>query len=79
MSIRTNNTCLNCENLLSSLICSKHNTKVDLFNVCDSHNYKEFFSKDSNCQNCSSFQMNSCNYPESAAQGMLCFEWQPSN
>ncbi len=78
MSLRTSNTCLNCENLMTNLICAKHDIKVDVFNVCDSHNFKEFFNKDSNCGNCNSFQMSSCVHPESATHGMLCFEWQPS-
>lgn len=78
MSIRTNNTCLNCENLVSNLTCSKHDIQVDILNVCDSHNFKEVFNKDSNCSNCISFNMDSCGHPESASQGMLCFDWKPS-
>jgi hypothetical protein len=78
MSIRTNNTCLNCENLINNLICSKHQIEVDILNVCDSHSYKEVFSKESNCTNCNSFHLASCSHPKSASEGMLCFDWQPS-
>ena len=78
MSLRTNNTCLNCENLINNLTCSKHQTEVDILNVCDSHSYKDVFSKQSNCTNCSSFNLSSCSHPNSASKGMLCFDWQPS-
>lgn len=78
MDIRTSNTCFNCENLSSDLLCLEHNTKVDVFSVCDDHSYKNFFSKNSNCGNCISFNMDSCKHPNSATEGMLCIDWQPS-
>lgn len=78
MSIRTSNTCFNCENLSNDLLCLEHKTKVDVFNVCDDHTYKNFFSKDSNCGNCMSFNTESCKHPSSATPGMLCIEWKPS-
>lgn len=78
MDIRTSNTCFNCENLSSDLLCLEHKTKVDVFSVCDDHSYKNFFSKNSNCGNCISFNMDSCTHPNSATEGMLCINWQPS-
>ena len=78
MNIRTSNTCFNCENLSNDLLCLEHKTKVDVFNVCDDHTYKNFFSKDSNCGNCMSFNTESCKHPSSATPGMLCIEWKPS-
>ena len=78
MSLTSNNVCFNCENLSSDLLCLEHKTKVDVFSVCDDHSYKNFFSKNSNCGNCISYNMDSCKHPNSATEGMLCIDWQPS-
>ncbi len=43
--IKSVNSCLNCENLVESLKCVKHNLSVQIDNVCEDHSIKKAFSK----------------------------------
>ena len=76
MNIKTVSTCINCENLISNFICSKHNLNVGIYNVCESHTLKHSISKDSSCSNCSNFENENCTKPEQASNDLLCFDWQ---
>lgn len=78
MELKTVSTCINCENLVKNFICSKHEIKIGLYNVCDSHIQTDSLTKQSNCLNCSFYGGSSCANPEDAAEGMLCFDWEPS-
>jgi len=73
--IKSVNSCLNCENLVESLKCIKHNLSVQIDNVCEDHSIKKAFSKMSDCLNCSNYKKPSCPNSGSAASGMLCFSW----
>ena len=73
--IKSVNSCLNCENLVDSLKCVKHNLSVLIDNVCEDHSIKKAFSKMSDCLNCSNYKKPSCPNSGSAASGMLCFSW----
>ena len=73
--IKSVNTCLNCENLVDSLLCSKHDLSVEIDNVCSDHTIKKAFSKLSDCLSCSSYKKASCANPGHSAPGMLCFSW----
>ena len=35
--IQTVNTCVNCTNMTESLVCAKHNVKVEVNNSCGDH------------------------------------------
>ena len=74
--IRSVNTCTNCQNLVNNFKCEKHNKDVDLNNVCDAHVTKSALSRESSCVNCSLYLLSTCKFPESAAEGMLCFSWK---
>ena len=39
--IKSVNSCLNCENLVESLKCVKHNLSVQIDNVCEDHSIKK--------------------------------------
>ena len=39
--IQTVNTCVNCANMTESLVCSRHNVKVEANNICGDHTIKE--------------------------------------
>ena len=43
--IKSVNSCLNCENLVESLKCAKHDVDVEIDNVCNDHSIKKAFSK----------------------------------
>ncbi len=73
--IKSVNSCLNCENLVESLKCVKHNLSVQIDNVCDDHSIKKAFSKMSDCLSCSNYKKPTCPNAGSAASGMLCFSW----
>ena len=74
MELRSINTCLNCENLIRDLRCSKHNQKVEINNFCESHTYKDSITKDSSCTNCSNYGRESCSKPSEASSKMVCFD-----
>ena len=74
--IRSVNTCTNCQNLVDNFKCEQHDEDVDLNNVCDSHVKKGSLNRESSCINCSLYKLSSCRFPESAAEGLLCFSWQ---
>ncbi len=38
--IQTVNTCVNCTNMMDSLVCAKHNVEVVANNVCGDHEIK---------------------------------------
>ena len=42
--IKSVNSCLNCENLVDSLVCTKHDVSVEINNVCNEHSIKKAFS-----------------------------------
>ena len=73
--IKSVNSCLNCENLVDSLVCTKHDVSVEIDNVCNEHSIKKAFSKLSDCLSCSNYKKASCPNPGSSAAGMLCFSW----
>jgi hypothetical protein len=35
--IETVNTCINCSNMMDSLVCAKHNVEVEANNICGDH------------------------------------------
>jgi len=76
MEIRNNNTCINCENLLSNFMCSKHNKSVEITNSCEKHMYKQSITKNSSCSNCNHYNTESCTKPEEASEKMICFDWK---
>ena len=73
--IKSVNSCLNCENLVESLKCAKHDVDVEIDNVCNDHSIKKAFSKLSDCISCSNYKEVSCPNPGHSAAGMLCFSW----
>ena len=79
MELRNINACINCENLVREFICQKHNQKVEITNLCESHAYKESITKDSSCSNCSHFGKESCSNTEVASHKMICFDWQKNH
>jgi len=54
--IKSVNSCLNCENLVESLKCAKHDVDVEIDNVCNDHSIKKAFSKLSDCISCSNYK-----------------------
>ena len=78
MELKSINSCINCENLLSDFICKEHNRKVEITNFCESHLFKNFLTKNSSCSNCFHYKKNSCSKPSEASESMLCFDWQLS-
>ena len=75
MEVKSISSCINCENLLPSFDCSKHQIEVDLDKVCSDHTFKKSLSKNSNCLNCDNFKTKACPNPALAGDGMLCFSW----
>ena len=73
--IKSVNSCLNCENLVDSLMCAKHNLSVEIDNVCNDHSVKKAFTKLSDCLTCSSYKKIDCPNPGNSGAGMLCFSW----
>ena len=50
--LKSVSTCLSCENLIENFKCKIHDLEVELNNVCDSHVFKPFLTKESSCNNC---------------------------
>lgn len=73
--IKSVNSCLNCENLVDSLKCAKHNLSVEIDNVCNDHSLKKAFTKLSDCLTCSNYKKIDCPNPGNSGAGMLCFSW----
>jgi len=76
MDLRQVNTCTNCENLSIGFNCIKHEKKVDLNNVCDSHIAHKSLTTKSSCTNCYFLKKEECKHPTKASEGMLCFSWK---
>ncbi len=75
MGLESGSVCINCENLMDSFRCGKHDVDVDLDNVCSDHSFKRSISKSSNCFNCKKYETEQCPNPGFAAEGLLCFSW----
>ena len=73
--IKSVNSCLNCKNLVDSLMCAKHNLSVEIDNVCNDHSVKKAFTKLSDCLTCSNYKKIDCPNPGNSGAGMLCFSW----
>lgn len=73
--IKSVNSCLNCKNLVDSLMCAKHNLSVEIDNVCNDHTVKKAFTKLSDCLTCSNYKKIDCPNPGNSGAGMLCFSW----
>ncbi len=73
--IKSVNSCLNCKNLVDSLMCAKHNLSVEIDNVCNDHSLKKAFTKLSDCLTCSNYKKIDCPNPGNSGAGMLCFSW----
>jgi len=73
--IKSVNSCINCKNLVDSLMCAKHNLSVEIDNVCNDHSVKKAFTKLSDCLTCSNYKKIDCPNPGNSGAGMLCFSW----
>ena len=74
--LKSVSTCLSCENLIENFKCKIHDLEVELNNVCDSHVFKPFLTKESSCNNCVSFNTDNCSHPKQASESLLCFDWK---
>jgi hypothetical protein len=74
MSIRSGNSCKNCEQHNEGF-CMVHKTTVGPAYTCDSFEMRAELKDDPNCITCVRYEKPDCANPQKAAPAMLCNHW----
>ncbi len=77
MAIHYSNNCLNCEHLMESNLCGKHQVLVSGRYTCNHFSMRPEFQNDRSCSNCNRYETSSCAHPSKAAPEMMCRSWTP--